>query len=138
LTPQGQYDPTLLFQSKYSQLYLAAQRSSIQLFRVLWEYSPVSRSTGACVRTPPTLRVYAEHGYRKTIKRVVITSSIGAVSQSSDPDDTIYTENNWNDEAIREVEEKGEKVDSDDLYYASKTLAERGRVTSHLIALTQC
>ncbi|KAH6891737.1 hypothetical protein BKA70DRAFT_1233954 [Coprinopsis sp. MPI-PUGE-AT-0042] len=62
------------------------------------------------------------------VKRIVITLSKGAVNQNSDPNETFYTEGNWNDEAVREVKEKGEKVDHDDLCYASKALAERGRV----------
>lgn len=47
--------------------------------------------------------------------------------QNSAPDGALYTHENWNDEAVKEVEIKGEQVDSDDLYCASKTLAERGK-----------
>ncbi|KAH6903138.1 D-lactaldehyde dehydrogenase [Coprinopsis sp. MPI-PUGE-AT-0042] len=63
------------------------------------------------------------HG--RTVKRIVITSSIGSIHQKSDPDGTFYDDKSWNDEAVREVEEKGDKVALDELYYASKTLAER-------------
>ncbi|KAH9896132.1 NAD-P-binding protein [Cubamyces lactineus] len=59
------------------------------------------------------------------IKRVVVASSISAIASASVAPTRVYTEDDWNDQAIRIVEEQG--IDAPGLieYEASKTLAER-------------
>jgi len=60
------------------------------------------------------------------IKRVVITSSVAAVmSTHSRPAPFHYTEKDWNEDSVKQVEEKGVKADGGDSYRASKTLAEQ-------------
>ena len=59
------------------------------------------------------------------MQRIVITSSCAAVlSPVSKP--TVFSEQDWNLSAIKEVEEKGNKSPPSTVYRASKTLAEKG------------
>lgn len=58
------------------------------------------------------------------LKRMVITSSVAAV-MNADPNQEVYTENDWNDAAVKNVEEKGAEAGLSGIYTASKTLAER-------------
>lgn len=62
--------------------------------------------------------------FRDALKRVVITSSIKAAI-GADSGRT-YTEEDWADYAVKEVEEMGRDVKFEYTYYASKVLAERG------------
>ncbi|KDQ65079.1 hypothetical protein JAAARDRAFT_247410 [Jaapia argillacea MUCL 33604] len=62
--------------------------------------------------------------YGSTVKRIVVTSSCAAVLTISDKSQT-FTELNWNDQAIKEVEEKGRDALVMNKYRASKTLAEK-------------
>ena len=59
------------------------------------------------------------------VKRVVVTSSVAAVSgiPSNPPG---YTEADWNDDAVNDVRQKGRNASNLQKYRASKTLAERG------------
>ncbi|KAK7472035.1 hypothetical protein VKT23_000146 [Stygiomarasmius scandens] len=60
----------------------------------------------------------------QNVKRVVITSSTAAVLRVvTSP--TVFSEKDWNDQAIQEVEEKGRAVLNAVKYRASKTLAEK-------------
>ncbi|QRV79239.1 D-lactaldehyde dehydrogenase [Ceratobasidium sp. AG-Ba] len=59
------------------------------------------------------------------VQRVVVTSSVAAIMNTSKPTGTIYTENDWNELSVREVEEKGKGAAGGDKYRASKTLAEK-------------
>ncbi|KAI0077590.1 NAD(P)-binding protein [Panus rudis PR-1116 ss-1] len=59
------------------------------------------------------------------VKRVVILSSCAAVIDSSKPGPTTFSEADWNDYSINEVETKGRDATPADKYRASKTLAER-------------
>ncbi|PCH42497.1 NAD(P)-binding protein [Wolfiporia cocos MD-104 SS10] len=59
-----------------------------------------------------------------TMKRVVVTSSCGAVIEYSDKPRR-FSEADWNEQAVTEVQEKGKAADSLFKYYASKVLAER-------------
>ncbi|ODO08642.1 D-lactaldehyde dehydrogenase [Cryptococcus wingfieldii CBS 7118] len=60
------------------------------------------------------------------IKRVVITSSVASVmSARSRKTPVIYTEEDWNVDSIKHVEENGVNSDGGDSYRASKTLAEK-------------
>lgn len=63
-----------------------------------------------------------KHG--KNVKRIVVTSSTGAVLEVG-PKPRIFDENDWNNQAVKLVEEKGSEADSASKYRASKTLAER-------------
>ena len=61
-----------------------------------------------------------------TVKRVVITSSTAAVvSPAPDNKPYVLDERSWNEHSIKEVETKGKDAAKNDMYRASKTLAER-------------
>ncbi|KAJ7189651.1 hypothetical protein GGX14DRAFT_484545 [Mycena pura] len=62
--------------------------------------------------------------YGTAVKRVVVTSSTAAVLTVSDQPQ-LLSEVNWNDQAPREVEEKGRAASGAAKYRASKVLAER-------------
>jgi len=47
------------------------------------------------------------------------------MSTSSKPPGTQYTEADWNEDSIKEVEQKGKDTPGSESYRASKTLAER-------------
>ena len=83
-----------------------------------------------CVALPPWKRdrrfVTTQLIFSPDIKRIVITSSVAAVmSTSSKPPGTQYTEADWNEDSIKEVEQKGKDTPGSESYRASKTLAER-------------
>lgn len=60
-----------------------------------------------------------------TVKRVVITSSCSAVLTEDPEHVRTFSENDWNDKAVKDVEENGRNARPVDMYHASKTLAER-------------
>ncbi|WRT68381.1 uncharacterized protein IL334_005357 [Kwoniella shivajii] len=61
-----------------------------------------------------------------SVKRVVITSSVAAVmSTDSRKSPVVYTEDDWNQDSIPHVEEKGLESAGGHAYQASKTLAEK-------------
>ncbi|KAJ8089397.1 hypothetical protein PM082_014645 [Marasmius tenuissimus] len=62
--------------------------------------------------------------YGDKVKRVIITSSCTAISGSTYKP-TIFDEENWNDESVRETEEQGREASGLTKYRASKTLAEK-------------
>lgn len=69
---------------------------------------------------------------RKNIKRVVYTSSTGAIRRSAPVEapeavTKIYSEKDWNNECIELIQKLGKDALSTDKYQASKVLAERGR-----------
>lgn len=59
------------------------------------------------------------------MQRIIITSSYASILENREPGSTTFTESDWNQQSIDEVNEKG--VDSWRMhwYRASKTLAER-------------
>lgn len=59
------------------------------------------------------------------MKRVVVTSSTAAVLHDS-PTPKVFSEADWDDQAVEEVEKKGRAASNAHKYRASKTLAERG------------
>ncbi|KAJ7635936.1 NAD-P-binding protein [Mycena rosella] len=62
--------------------------------------------------------------YGKDVKRVVVTSSCAAVMNiSTEPQ--VLSELDWNDQAVKEVEERGRAASAGAKYRTSKTLAER-------------
>ncbi|KAF9816374.1 hypothetical protein IEO21_04127 [Rhodonia placenta] len=62
--------------------------------------------------------------YGTSVKRVVVTSSCASIL-SFDPTPRIYTEKNWNEQAIELVKSNGRNAHPAIKYCASKTLAER-------------
>lgn len=63
---------------------------------------------------------------RIDVKRVVVTSSTATVwNPKSDP--TIFDDNSWNEVSPGIVKEKGMDAGGMHIYFASKTLAERGK-----------
>ncbi|KAF8209093.1 hypothetical protein K438DRAFT_2012400 [Mycena galopus ATCC 62051] len=68
------------------------------------------------------LKSALKHG--TTVKRVVVTSSCAAIFQQ-DPEPKTLSELHWNEQAPREVAEKGRATPAVTKYRASKTLAER-------------
>ena len=63
--------------------------------------------------------------HRPSIKRIVVTSSTAAILEAR-PNPVVLSELDWNNQAVREVEEKGRDAHPFMKYRASKTLAERG------------
>ncbi|KAJ7079512.1 hypothetical protein C8R43DRAFT_1083223 [Mycena crocata] len=62
--------------------------------------------------------------YGASVKRVVVTSSTAAVMNlSTEPQ--VLSELDWNDQAVKDIEENGRKAAAPAKYRASKTLAER-------------
>ncbi|KAF7337332.1 D-lactaldehyde dehydrogenase [Mycena sanguinolenta] len=62
--------------------------------------------------------------YGTSVKRVVVTSSCAAILNVS-PTPQVLSELDWNDQAVKEVEEKGRAASNPAKYRTSKTLAER-------------
>uniref|UniRef100_A0A0W0ETB8 NAD-dependent epimerase/dehydratase domain-containing protein n=1 Tax=Moniliophthora roreri TaxID=221103 RepID=A0A0W0ETB8_MONRR len=62
------------------------------------------------------------------VKRVVVTSSCSSVSQTL-PEPKVFSEEDWNEQSIKELEAKGRHAPSMVKYRASKTLAERAAWT---------
>ena len=60
-----------------------------------------------------------------SVKRVIVLSSCAAVQTSGLSEPKVFTEADWNEAAIKEVETKGKDASPIDAYMASKTLAER-------------
>ncbi|KAI8976325.1 NAD(P)-binding protein [Trametes punicea] len=87
------------------------------------EEDPATLINPAVGGTLSILRSAMEHG-GQNLRRVVITSSIAAVMDTYAPPG-LYTEDMWNDEAIKLVEEQGKDAPGGTKYMASKTIAEK-------------
>ncbi|PRP75079.1 hypothetical protein PROFUN_03915 [Planoprotostelium fungivorum] len=61
----------------------------------------------------------------KKVQRIVITSSFAACAEPKDGSGYIYTEKDWNEFSIKEVEQKGKETSPQQAYRASKSEAER-------------
>ncbi|TFK33136.1 D-lactaldehyde dehydrogenase [Crucibulum laeve] len=61
---------------------------------------------------------------RSSVKRIVYTSSTGAITRPTDMPITL-NEDDWNDAAVKEYEEKGKGTSRMAAYFTSKVLAER-------------
>ncbi|CDO72580.1 hypothetical protein BN946_scf184983.g63 [Trametes cinnabarina] len=61
----------------------------------------------------------------RTVKRMVIASSISAIASGSICPPRVYTEEDWNDRAVQVTENEGRNAPGLIKYEASKTLAER-------------
>jgi hypothetical protein len=57
------------------------------------------------------------------VQRIVITSSCGAIIDSLSPSkpSTVFSERDWNENAIKEVKEMGDKASPMAIYLALKT-----------------
>lgn len=62
---------------------------------------------------------------RDAIRRIVITAS-GASILTISPEPQVFSELDWNEKSIQEVEEHGRDASPLAKYLASKTLAEKG------------
>ncbi|KAI0690651.1 NAD(P)-binding protein [Cerioporus squamosus] len=69
-----------------------------------------------------------KHG--SSVKRIVITASVASILEHP-TEPRVFSEKDWNERAIREVNEKGRAADNNDKYCASKTLAERAAWDFH-------
>lgn len=63
--------------------------------------------------------------FGKSVKRVVVTSSGGAVWNFTEPGCHTFDESSWNETVLKEVEAKGREADPMAKYCASKVFAER-------------
>ncbi|KAK7683028.1 hypothetical protein QCA50_013700 [Cerrena zonata] len=59
------------------------------------------------------------------VKRIVVLSSCASIVESNRPLPVTFSEEDWNNYSINEVETKGDKSTAPDKYRASKTLAEK-------------
>jgi nucleoside-diphosphate-sugar epimerase len=77
---------------------------------------------------------------RKNVKRVIYTSSCAAAITAQREGGGTFSEENWNEQSPREVEEKGREAAGMHKYRASKTLAEQGmpslQMLPHLLIVT--
>lgn len=64
-----------------------------------------------------------------SVKRVVVLSSTAAIQTVGLDHPKVFTEADWNEAAIKEIETKGKDANPVDAYMASKTLAERAAWT---------
>jgi hypothetical protein len=67
---------------------------------------------------------------------VVVTSSTAAVQYDS-PNPRVFSELDWDDPAVEEVEKKGRTASNVNKYRASKTLAERGACRAGLFSASE-
>ncbi|CAK5267138.1 unnamed protein product [Mycena citricolor] len=61
----------------------------------------------------------------ENVRRVVVTASTATVLTANLPTQTVFSEKDWNERAIEQVEKLGVEASAGDKYCASKTLAER-------------
>lgn len=72
------------------------------------------------------------YGSRKSVKRVVVTASCASVLQVGYKIPSRFDESSWNEPAIKDVAENGNKAHPGNIYRASKTLAEKGAFSRSL------
>ena len=63
--------------------------------------------------------------YGTDVKRVVVLSSCASIVEGNRTPPVTFSEEDWNNYSINEVETKGDKATNPDKYRASKTLAEK-------------
>ncbi|OSD02220.1 NAD-P-binding protein [Trametes coccinea BRFM310] len=76
-----------------------------------------------------TLNILRSAAKHPEIKRIVITSSIGAVAESSVEKSQLYTDEDFNEVAVEAVQRLGRAASGMSKYNASKVLAERAAWT---------
>lgn len=64
------------------------------------------------------------HSHSSSVKRIVVTSSCAAV-YADYPDARVFSEKDWNEQAVQDVQENGRNAMVGNKYRASKTLAEK-------------
>ncbi|KAG6835826.1 hypothetical protein H0H93_014299 [Arthromyces matolae] len=85
--------------------------------------TPIAELNGPAINgTVSILKSALKNG--ANVKRVVVTSSCASVLEVGV--DKVFTEENWNELAIREIKEQGDAAPGPSKYRASKTLAEKG------------
>ncbi|KAG0661671.1 methylglyoxal reductase (NADPH-dependent) gre2 [Rhodotorula mucilaginosa] len=72
-----------------------------------------------------TLNALKSAASEPKVKRVVITASFACIMEPKEPGTYVFTEKDWNEHSLKQVEEKGKDVDGGQAYRASKTYAER-------------
>jgi nucleoside-diphosphate-sugar epimerase len=80
----------------------------------------------ACVFSVVIVKSFVEKGSRPNVKRIVITSSSGAVTTPPSKT-TVFSEKDWNQESLDDVEKNGINATTMSKYRTSKLLAERGQ-----------
>lgn len=85
--------------------------------------NPAEFITPAVAGTGSVLQSALLHG-NDTVKRIVITSSCASVL-TPDGVQRVYSEADWNEYSVKQVETKGSQAPGHEIYRASKTLAER-------------
>jgi nucleoside-diphosphate-sugar epimerase len=88
----------------------------------------------ACVFSVVIVKSFVEKGSRPNVKRIVITSSCGAV-MAPPLKPTVFSEKDWNRDSLDDVEKNGVNAITMSKYRTSKTLAERGQFGP---VITQC
>jgi nucleoside-diphosphate-sugar epimerase len=72
--------------------------------------------------------IFQAVNFSSSVKRIVVTSSTAAIEGDfHDQDARILSENDWNEQSIQEIKERGHDASSSAKYRASKTLAEKGK-----------
>ena len=101
-------------------------------------FQPVARHCSDMLRLIPLATMKFHLGFRRirlltivskyssTVQRVIITSSMSAIVQHADQQQTL-TEKDWNHFSLQEVNAKGREAAPLHKYRASKTLAERSK-----------
>ncbi|CAL1709336.1 unnamed protein product [Somion occarium] len=79
--------------------------------------------TPAVAGTSGVLQSALLHG--KDVKRIVVLASTAAILETNRSAPVVFTEDDWNNHAIQQVETKGKDASPADKYQASKTLAEK-------------
>ncbi|KAH6918144.1 D-lactaldehyde dehydrogenase [Coprinopsis sp. MPI-PUGE-AT-0042] len=86
-----------------------------------WLKTPKEFIDPAVSGTVEILKSASKHGH--ALRRIVITSSMAAIL--GDKGGVPWTEDDWNDDAVKVVEERGAEAAVLSMYAASKTLAEK-------------
>lgn len=88
-------------------------------------------------RTLPSIRNLQDiHMISKSVKRIVVTASCASVLQVGYKPPARFDESSWNEPAIKDVQENGNKAHPGNVYRASKTMAEKGESLS--LSLRMC
>lgn len=70
---------------------------------------------------------------RTQIKRVILLSSLAAITNASDVG--MIDETRWNTKAVADIDENGRSATQSNKYRASKVLAEKGMTVVNNVAL---
>lgn len=97
-----------------------AVKGTVEMLQSALKYGCVTRFTA-------TMRLFhlSFRACRTSIQRVVVTSSCATVFEML-PTPKVFSELDWNEQSIKEVEEQGSNASNLAKYRASKILAERG------------